>query len=62
MTISYQPKGVCSRKIEVTIEDGMIKDVRFSGGCSGNTHLLIVTNNNSIQYNMLTAQQLSDDV
>ena len=37
MTISYQPKGVCSRKIEVTIEDGMIKAVRFSGGCSGNT-------------------------
>ena len=37
MTISYQPKGVCSRKIEATIEDGIIKDVRFSGGCSGNT-------------------------
>ena len=32
MTISYQPKGVCSRKIEATIEDGIIKDVRFSGG------------------------------
>lgn len=38
MTISYQPKGVCSRKIEVTLdEEGIIRDVRFSGGCSGNT-------------------------
>lgn len=37
MTISYQPKGVCSRKIEVTLDEGIIKDVCFNGGCSGNT-------------------------
>ncbi|MEG2597300.1 MAG: TIGR03905 family TSCPD domain-containing protein [Oscillospiraceae bacterium] len=37
MTITYQPKGVCSRKIEICLEDGVIKKVVFSGGCSGNS-------------------------
>lgn len=34
---SYVPRGVCSRKIDFTIEDGIIKDVTFTGGCNGNT-------------------------
>ena len=33
---SYTPKGVCSNKIEFSIEDGILHDVRFSGGCDGN--------------------------
>ena len=37
MTYYYIPRGVCSRKIDVTVEDGVVKDVRFTGGCSGNT-------------------------
>ena len=37
MTITYQPKGVCSKSIEVTVEDGIVKDVHFVGGCGGNT-------------------------
>ncbi|MBR2043303.1 MAG: TIGR03905 family TSCPD domain-containing protein [Clostridia bacterium] len=36
MTYQYTPKGVCSRLIEFSVEDGIIKDVRFSGGCNGN--------------------------
>ena len=36
-TSVYKPKGVCSRQIEVTIEDGIIKEVKFTGGCKGNT-------------------------
>ncbi len=36
--IQYRPYGTCSRMIDVEIdEDGMIVDVKFSGGCSGNT-------------------------
>lgn len=35
--ISYTTKGVCSRKINIDIEDGIIKNVNFEGGCSGNT-------------------------
>ena len=36
MTIEYQPQGVCSRVMRVTVEDGTIKDVEVVGGCSGN--------------------------
>ena len=34
---TFTPRGVCSRKIDFTLENGIIKDVRFTGGCSGNT-------------------------
>ena len=36
-TYTFTPRGVCSRKIDFTLENGIIKDVRFTGGCSGNT-------------------------
>ena len=36
MTIEYIPRGVCSRKMTVEIEDGVIKSVSVEGGCSGN--------------------------
>lgn len=37
MTYSYIPRGVCSRKIEFDLENGVIRNMRFSGGCNGNT-------------------------
>ncbi len=37
MTHTYQTRGVCSRKIDFTLENGVITNVRFTGGCSGNT-------------------------
>ncbi len=37
MEYSYTPKGVCSRKINFEIEDGIVRNIRFAGGCSGNT-------------------------
>lgn len=37
MQISYKTNGVCSRRILVEVEDGIVKDVKFEGGCSGNT-------------------------
>lgn len=37
MQISYKTKGVCARSILVEIEDDIVKNVRFEGGCSGNT-------------------------
>ncbi len=36
MTITYQPKGVCSRLMRVEVEDGIIRQVEVQGGCSGN--------------------------
>ena len=35
--ISYITHGVCSRKIDIVVEDGYIKEVKFHGGCAGNT-------------------------
>ena len=35
--ISYITRGVCSRKIDLEIEDGIILSAKFSGGCAGNT-------------------------
>lgn len=37
MEIHYKPKGVCSRQIDIELEGNVIKSVRFTGGCSGNT-------------------------
>ena len=34
---SYQTKGVCSKKIDIEIEDDIILRVTYHGGCSGNT-------------------------
>ena len=33
---TYTTKGVCSRKIDYEIEDGIVKSVEFTGGCNGN--------------------------
>ena len=35
--ISYNTSGTCARKIEIDVEDGIVIDVKFIGGCSGNT-------------------------
>ena len=34
---TYIPRGVCSRRIEVTLDGDTVAEVRFMGGCSGNT-------------------------
>ena len=36
MTIDYTPRGVCSRKFSIEVEDGTIQSVEISGGCHGN--------------------------
>lgn len=37
-TIRYKTQGVCSRAIEIEVDDdGVILSCRFDGGCSGNT-------------------------
>ena len=37
MAYSYRPQGVCARGISFDIEDNTVKNIKFSGGCSGNT-------------------------
>ena len=36
MTINYRTRGTCSRAIDLTIENGIITHVAFTGGCNGN--------------------------
>ena len=36
MKTTFYPKGVCSRQYDIELEDGIIKDIRIVGGCSGN--------------------------
>lgn len=33
----YKTKGVCSRAIEFEVVDNKVVNVKFDGGCSGNT-------------------------
>ena len=36
-SFTYTPKGVCSRQITFDIDNGIVRNVKFNGGCSGNT-------------------------
>ena len=36
MTIQYTPQGVCSRAMQIEVEDAVIRDVKILGGCNGN--------------------------
>ena len=34
---SYVTSGVCSRGIDFDVIDGIVRNVKFDGGCNGNT-------------------------
>lgn len=36
MNYRYKTEGTCSSLIEFTLEDGRLKNVKFTGGCDGN--------------------------
>lgn len=36
MTIEFTPQGVCSRKMIIEVENGVVTDVKVVGGCNGN--------------------------
>ncbi|MDR1905809.1 MAG: TIGR03905 family TSCPD domain-containing protein [Clostridiales bacterium] len=40
MKHSYKTKGTCSDRIDLEIEDGVIKNVGFVRGCNGNLKAL----------------------
>ncbi len=35
--MKYMTKGVCSRSIDFDVVDNKVTNVKFEGGCSGNT-------------------------
>ncbi len=36
MNYKYKTRGTCAREINFELEDGIIKNVSFFGGCNGN--------------------------
>lgn len=36
MRYSYKTNGTCSRQIDFEVENGIVTDVSFMGGCNGN--------------------------
>ena len=32
----YKTKGTCSTQIDLDVENGIVKNVKFTGGCNGN--------------------------
>ncbi|MCI5627535.1 MAG: TIGR03905 family TSCPD domain-containing protein [Porphyromonadaceae bacterium] len=36
MKYQYSTQGTCSYQIDLDVEDGVIKDIQFYGGCDGN--------------------------
>lgn len=36
MKLSYITQGTCSKLIEIEVENNIVKDVCYAGGCSGN--------------------------
>lgn len=36
MKYTYRTKGTCSQAIDIEVNDGIISDITFHGGCNGN--------------------------
>jgi len=34
---TFKTTGTCSRSIDFEVENGIVKSVKFNGGCAGNT-------------------------
>ena len=37
MSFLYKTNAICAPSIDISVEDGIVKDARFNGGCPGNT-------------------------
>ena len=37
MLIRYTPQNVCVKEIQFKLDKGIVSDVKFDGGCPGNT-------------------------
>lgn len=37
MNYRYKTQGTCSQAIEISMDGDIVTDIRFIGGCSGNT-------------------------
>lgn len=37
MHYTYKTKGTCSSQIDLEVENGVVQEIKFTGGCNGNT-------------------------
>ena len=37
MNYTYRPKGICAGSISFELDGDIVKNIRFEGGCNGNT-------------------------
>lgn len=42
MRYSYQPRGVCSMQINLDINDSVVTNIEFIGGCNGNLKAIAI--------------------
>ena len=40
MQYSYKTKGTCAMMIDFDLTDGIVRDIRFHGGCNGNLKMI----------------------
>lgn len=38
----YRPQGVCASRIDFELENGLVKNVRFTDGCPGNLEAICI--------------------
>lgn len=36
MEYTFTPTGVCSQRMDITLEDGVVTELKVTGGCHGN--------------------------
>lgn len=37
MEMKFKPQGVCANQIVIDVDNGIVNNIKFVGGCSGNT-------------------------
>ena len=40
--MTYKTSGTCSTKIDFDVVDGLVRNVKFTGGCNGKTYRIVM--------------------
>lgn len=42
MHYTLKPRGVCSRQIDLDVENGIVRNLHYTGGCDGNLQAISI--------------------